>query len=203
MSSTEKTASMIIGVILAVLGILTMFLGILLIIPEWPGLGIFIMLLGVLFMVGGGLLINNAMKPPAVQPSPPSYVSSYTPPPGTKIIPRGDTITITYPGGGTQTLSALLQIDGRSIPVTTLPQTFGRSNFIGIVQDSSLLNYISNQHFTIGYDFTNGNFLIWDNDSKNGTYLNGVDIRRKGPQILRNGDMISVAKVLNIRFTSS
>ena len=96
----------------------------------------------------------------------------------------------------------MLKINGRTIPITTLPQTFGRSNFSGVIQDISLLNFISHEQFTIGYDFARGNFLIWDKGSKNGTLLNGVDIRGRGPQPLRSGDTISVANVLNIRFTS-
>ncbi|MEM2642096.1 MAG: FHA domain-containing protein [Candidatus Bathyarchaeia archaeon] len=180
----EKTVSMIVGVILVAFGFLLVFID--------------LIVLGILLIIGGGLLISTAMKRPTIQPSPPPYIPSSE----TKVLPgpREGTITLVYPGG-TRTLIALLQANGRNIPITNLPQTFGRSNFVGILDPSSL-DYISGEHFTINYDFTSNNFLIWDNNSKNGTYLNGVDIRGKGPQILKNGDVISVAKILNIRFIS-
>lgn len=158
----------------------------------------------ILCLVGSilGLVWKPTVSPQPIPYSPPPAYSQYVPPPGTQVRSSGDTITITYPGGGTQVLTALLQINGRTIPVTTLPQTFGRSNFSGVVQDLSLLNFISHEQFTISYDFARGNFVIWDRGSKNGTYLNGIDIRGRGPQPLKNGDVISVANVLNIRFAS-
>jgi hypothetical protein len=187
MYSKDKSRVMTGSIIVLIFSIISLFIG-----------GGFI--IGFILCLVGSILGLVWTPPVSAQPQP--YYPQYAPPPGTQVRSSGDTITITYPGGGTQALTALLQINGRTIPVTTLPQTFGRNNFSSVVQDPSLLNFISHEHFTIGYDFAKGNFLIWDKGSKNGTYLNGVDIRGRGPQPLRSNDVISIANVLTIRFVS-
>ncbi|QOJ79797.1 FHA domain-containing protein [Infirmifilum lucidum] len=87
------------------------------------------------------------------------------------------------------------------IPIDRLPRVYGREDFRGLVTGETL-NVISRRHFEIGYDYTQGSFYIMDLGSKNGTYLNGEDIRGKGRVSLKNGDTISVAGVLNLRFAT-
>ncbi|MEM2550198.1 MAG: FHA domain-containing protein [Nitrososphaerota archaeon] len=148
---------------------------------------------------------GKAPTPPPVPrgPAPPGL------PEGTQVIPRGGgTIMIRGPSGETRVVTAMLQAGARTIPISTLPQTFGREDFTGIVSDD-LLRTISRREgpgargqFTIGYDYARGTFLIWDDGSTNGTYLNGEDIRGKGRLPLKNGDIISPANALNIKFIS-
>ena len=119
---------------------------------------------------------------------------------GTRVVSPG-TVTITWPSGETIALTAFLQVGQKVIPISSLPQTFGRSDFIGVAPEE-VLRTISRRHFTIDYDPVQRTFVIWDEGSTNGTYLNGVDIRGKGRQPLKDGDIISPANIINIRFSS-
>jgi hypothetical protein len=154
-----------------------------------------------------GIVIYQRGKgaaPPPVPPIPPSRPPSGE---GTQVIPQGGgTVMIRGPGGETRVVTALLQTPSKTIPVSMLPQRFGREDFAGIVS-SDLLTTISRREgakaqFTIGYDYAQGTFVIWDEGSTNGTYLNGEDIRGKGRQPLKNGDVISPANAFNIKFIS-
>lgn len=89
--------------------------------------------------------------------------------------------------------------DGRIIPIVSVRQTFGRSDFEKLV-DPALARTISREHFTVYYDFKAGKFFIEDRGSTNGTYVNGVDIRGRGPIELKEGDVVSPAGVLPLIF---
>lgn len=60
---------------------------------------------------------------------------------------------------------------------------FGRANICDVVFDDMKM---SRQHFCIGEE--NGQFVLNDLETTNGTYLNGVMV--KAPQLLKNGDKI-------------
>lgn len=74
---------------------------------------------------------------------------------------------------------------------------FGRRFFAGFLPADHLA-LISRQHFGIFYK--NGKFYIYDLGSKNGTYVNGERVRCMKSTMLRPGDVITVAKVVNLRF---
>ena len=115
---------------------------------------------------------------------------------------QGKTIVVRTPTGETVTVAAkFVGPGGKIIPITSLPQTFGREDFRGIADESSL-RVISRRHFTVSYDYHNGTFLIEDAGSTNGTLLNGEEIRGKGPVPLKDGDTVSPAGVLQLRFTT-
>jgi len=128
---------------------------------------------------------------------PPSPAPGYE----TQIVQPG-TIMVRAPTGETMTLSAILQAGTRNIPITRLPQEFGRADFVDVAP-REVINAISRRHFMIGYDYAQGTFYIQDLGSTNGTYVNGVDIRGKGLVPLKNGDRINVAGVLDLTFVSS
>jgi hypothetical protein len=118
-------------------------------------------------------------------------------------IPSPGTIQITGPGGETKVLTAMFQVGDRIIPIGSLPQPFGREDFAGIAPPD-VLNAISRRikpQFTISFDWANKTFMIEDNNSTNGTLLNGENIKGKGPRPLKDGDIVSPAGVLNMRFT--
>lgn len=171
------------------------------------GLFTFFTVLGILGLVLGlvGSILGLTWKPsfpippvPSPTPSPASLPPSGT---VTRAVQPG-TVTITHPGGGTITVSAWLQAPGGALPITSLPQTFGRDDFRNLVSPQ-LLDTISRRHFTIGYDYVNGQFVIWDEGSRNGTYVNGVDIRGKGPVPLKYGDVIAPANAIQLKFALS
>lgn len=117
----------------------------------------------------------------------------------------GATIAVPTPSGETMRFVAMLEFGDKVIPITSLPARFGREDFVGIVP-SNVLSMISRRmprgQFTIDYDYASGNFVIIDEGSTNGTFVNGVDIRGKGRVPLKNGDIISPANAFNLRFTA-
>jgi len=88
--------------------------------------------------------------------------------------------------------------DSGTISVREQSRTFGRMDFINMLKQQDDSKYISRQHFQIKQE--QGKYYIQDVGSKNGTKLNGVDIRGKGWQEIKPGDKISVADVLELTF---
>jgi hypothetical protein len=155
------------------------------------------------------LILMRRPKAPSVIPPPAGGLGvggTQTMPGGGMIgIPSPGTIQITGPGGETKVLTAMFQVGDRIIPIGSLPQPFGREDFTGIAPPD-VLNAISRRikpQFTISFDWVNKTFMIEDNNSTNGTLLNGENIKGKGPRPLKDGDIVSPAGVLNMRFTSS
>jgi hypothetical protein len=87
--------------------------------------------------------------------------------------------------------------DGRVLPITSIRQVFGRANFATYLTPE-ILNTISRNHFTIF--FRGGKFYIEDAGSTNGTLLNNKEIRATGPNEIKDGDVISPAGVVSLRF---
>ncbi|MGC9051976.1 FHA domain-containing protein, partial [Pyrobaculum sp.] len=88
--------------------------------------------------------------------------------------------------------NSVFRIDGERV--------FGRPDFVAYVPGYKLM-YISTRHFRV---FKMGDeWFIEDLGSANGTFLNGVDIRGRGPQKLSDGDVISVAGEIKLVFRTS
>ena len=92
--------------------------------------------------------------------------------------------------------------NGNEIPVTDVVKVFGRETFERYGVPPEALQMISREerggHFRI---FLRGNkWYVEDLNSTNGTLLNGKEIKGKGPQELKNGDTISPAGVLDLKF---
>jgi hypothetical protein len=99
-------------------------------------------------------------------------------------------------------VSAQLQAPRGTIPIASFPQTFGREDFRQLLPPQ-LINLIIRKHFMISYDPEQNTFYIQDLNSTNGTYVNGVDIRGKGPVPLKNGDLIVPANVIPLKFITN
>lgn len=82
------------------------------------------------------------------------------------------------------------------IEIKEAERVFGRENFKDVISDDKL-QIISREHFKIMR--VNDEFYIEDEDSVNGTMLNGEEIKGLGRRKLRDGNEILVAKVLKIR----
>ena len=82
---------------------------------------------------------------------------------------------------------------GTTIDIKDLPYTVGREEPANLV-----LPYptVSSRHFSI--TFEQGQFYIQDHNSTNRTVVNGEPLKDKKP--LRNGDLIEVAKVVQLTF---
>ncbi|WP_429222974.1 FHA domain-containing protein [Methanobacterium oryzae] len=74
---------------------------------------------------------------------------------------------------------------------------FGREDFLGITLTDDLI-FIGKKHFKITKE--DDGFYIEDLGTKNGTMLNGKEIKELGKRKLQNGDEILVAKILNIKY---
>jgi hypothetical protein len=72
---------------------------------------------------------------------------------------------------------------------------YGRQDFL----DLDVAEYISRQHFALKYD--GGTLYIADLGSRNGTKVNGIDIRGKGWVPLKPGDVVEVANVVTLTLT--
>ena len=86
----------------------------------------------------------------------------------------------------------LVHRGGRYRISTTSYEEFGREYFLDLGPKAKS---ISNRHFALKYE--NGHLYIEDLGSKNGTYVNGQDIRGKGWVELKQGDVV---KILDLEF---
>jgi hypothetical protein len=144
----------------------------------------------------GGVLISRKPKEvvaPTIEAAKPSTAGE------TVLVKAPGTVLMRKPSGETMTYIAGFRVGERMIPITSLPQNFGREDFRGIVPEEEL-SFISRSQFEIRYDYSRGRFLIEDLGSTNGTLLNGEEIKGKGPQELGDGDIISPAGAVNLRF---
>jgi hypothetical protein len=95
------------------------------------------------------------------------------------------------------TRAKLILQDSTEIPLTEPVRTIGRSDFDKAVSLEDL-KHISRQHLLIRAE--NGEYFAEDLNSANGTKINGIDIRDKGRQGLKDGDRIKVADRLALTF---
>ena len=82
--------------------------------------------------------------------------------------------------------------------------TIGRVDFSNILNDDEKSRQISREHFKI-FNKNNNYYIIDGNGFKssgNGTKLNGNDIRNLGEKQLNNGDIINVADIIEVVFTT-
>jgi hypothetical protein len=129
--------------------------------------------------------------PPSLPPGPPE-VGTEVAAPGTQPISLG---TVPFFAG-------LELPTGQMIPISSTQQEFGRRDFEKYISREAA-NVISRRHFSIIFDARTKAFYITDLGSTNGTLVNNEDIRGKGRVEIKDGDIISPAGVLNIRFKAS
>ncbi|WP_243665518.1 FHA domain-containing protein [Vulcanisaeta sp. JCM 16159] len=135
-----------------------------------------------------------AQPPPQITAPPPSPRPSVTGP--TIVSERREATKVGV------VLYRLRLPNGVEVPVTEAVRVFGRETFERYGVPPDVLQMISREerggHFRI---FLRGNkWYVEDLNSTNGTLLNGKEIKGKGPQELKNGDTISPAGVLDIKF---
>jgi hypothetical protein len=161
------------------------------------------LLVGLLVVAGGviaGLLLTRRT---AVQHA--STVEPYTPLRSS----RSETATsptttarstVAYPASQTAIAAPparLILPNGNDIPLAGGTTTLGRGDFKAIVPSDKVI-YISKNHLTIGFE--SGHYYIEDQNSANGTKLNGKEIKGLGKQWLRDGDRINVANAVDLTF---
>ncbi|MGE0064990.1 MAG: FHA domain-containing protein [Methanobacteriales archaeon] len=85
----------------------------------------------------------------------------------------------------------------RHIIIEDYEKTFGREDFLGVLLPDDLV-FIGKEHFKITR--MDDGFYIEDLDTKNGTTINGNEIKGSGKIKLENRDEILVAKTLPIKY---
>ncbi len=105
--------------------------------------------------------------------------------------------TLTPPTKIKKSMAKLILKDKHEFIIDEYERTFGREDFIGISVPDDLL-YVGKEHFKIIKK--DDGFYIEDLDTKNGTLLNGKEIKGQGIKKLENNDDILVAKVLEIKY---
>lgn len=111
------------------------------------------------------------------------------------------------PGAPPVVKARLILPDNSEIALTEATRMIGRSDFERVVSADDL-KYISRVQadqgkFHFRTSFENGKFYVEDLDSANGTKLNGVEIKGKGKQELKDGDKVEVAEVAAVIFKMS
>jgi hypothetical protein len=79
-------------------------------------------------------------------------------------------------------------------------KTLGRMDFERALPHDSLI-YLSRQQLETKSD--SGRYFVQDNHSANGTKINGIDIKSRGWQELREGDKVDLAGVAALTFKSA
>ncbi len=87
--------------------------------------------------------------------------------------------------------------DNSEISIIEPVKPVGRNDFNKAVPPQDL-KYISRKHLLIKSD--GGKYYVEDQNSANSTKVNGIDIKGKGKQELRDGDRIDVADVAALTF---
>lgn len=105
--------------------------------------------------------------------------------------------TVTPPTHARKSLAKLILKDEYEFLIESYEKIFGREDFLGISAPDDLL-YIGKEHFKI-FKMDDG-FYIEDLKTKNGTILNGKEIKGIGKQKLKNEDNLLIAKILEIRY---
>lgn len=99
----------------------------------------------------------------------------------------------TTPAQGAKFMTA----DGECVPIPGNAGALGRNDFLSLVKPSKA-DLISRQHLHV--ECNKDGYYIKDNNSTNGTRLNGSPITGKGMHMLKNNDMIDLGGALTLTF---
>jgi hypothetical protein len=105
--------------------------------------------------------------------------------------------TLTPPPNSSKSLAKLILMEKREFIIKDYQGIFGREDFLDVVTPDDLL-FIGKKHFKLNKKADG--FYIEDLNTKNGTQINGKEIKGMGEIKLENGYDIFVANVLNIKY---
>ena len=105
--------------------------------------------------------------------------------------------TVTPPRNSNKILAKLILKENHEYIIKEYERIFGREDFLGVAVPDDLL-YIGKEHFKITRQ--DDGYYIEDLNTKNGTKLNGEEIKGNQRRKLENEDQIIVASTLNIRY---
>jgi pSer/pThr/pTyr-binding forkhead associated (FHA) protein len=105
--------------------------------------------------------------------------------------------TITPHSLTNKSIAKLVLKEKQEFLIKEYERTFGREDFVGVVVADDLL-FIGKEHFKITRK--DDGFYIEDLNTKNGTLINGKEIKEGEKVRLENGDVINVANTLDIEY---
>lgn len=79
-------------------------------------------------------------------------------------------------------------------------RSLGRDDLANIIAEENM-KYVSRRHILLTFD--NGRYYVEDENSTNGTRLNGLEIRGNGKRMLKEGDQLELAGVVKLTFAIS
>ncbi len=88
---------------------------------------------------------------------------------------------------------ARIVLEGDSMSLTICEGTFGRKG--GIFPELSSCPYVSGTHGALKYSDADSSWMICDNGSTNGTFLNGMKLQKSEWHALRPGDRLRIATI--------
>lgn len=94
-------------------------------------------------------------------------------------------------------LAKLILPDKNHLTITQYERIFGREDFLGVLVSDQLL-FIGKEHFKLTR--LDDGFYIEDLNSKNGTEVNGQNIKDLGKIKLKNNDQIVLANILTLSY---
>jgi len=94
-------------------------------------------------------------------------------------------------------LAKLIFTENNILKIKDYQKIIGRDDFLGLMVTDDLL-FVGKNHFKLTR--LDDGFYIEDLNSKNGTQVNGKDIRGLGKIKLKNNDEISILHVLTLQY---
>lgn len=94
-------------------------------------------------------------------------------------------------------LAKLIFSKDKVLKINKYQKTIGRDDFLGFIAGDDLL-FIGKKHFKLTR--LDDGFYIEDLNSRNGTKVNGKDIRSLGKIKLKNNDEITILQVLKLKY---
>ncbi len=166
--------------------------------PEYSDLGGFIIIDIIIISVLIFMLVKPRKKlavSPGYVPSSSYSIDRYLENKSVYIAPAAliKPITVKYPA----TRAKLVLADNSEIALTGVINPIGRDNLEKAVP-AGALNYISRQHLWIR--FNGSQYFAEDANSANGSRINGIEIKGKGLQELKDGDRIDLGGATELTF---
>jgi FHA domain len=108
--------------------------------------------------------------------------------------------TVTPPNNTHHSFAKLVIKENQEFIIKEFERVLGREDFIGVTTPDDLL-YIGKEHFKITKQ--SDGYYIEDLNTKNGTQVNGEEIKGKEKRKLKNEDNILVAQILKLQYFDS
>jgi hypothetical protein len=105
--------------------------------------------------------------------------------------------TVTHNKNNNLSFAQLILPNNNNIVVDGAERVIGREDFVGIISTDKLL-FIGKDHFKVFKEFDG--YYVQDLNTKNGTQVNGEELKGSEKKMLKSDDEILVGKTLKIKY---